>query len=227
MHNNKIKKINIKFAETKEGAKIPSKNNEDAGYDIYACFEEPYITIDPLETVNIPTGIASALPNTHYFQIQERGSTGTKGMKYGAGVIDSGYRGEWFIPITNCSYKTIVILKNDIGIGEVIAREIDKGEDESMGAISDAIFYMNHYSSRTHSDENIGENVDLSAVDLVKLILEDKEYMSEILIYPYEKAIAQAVLLEVPSTEIEEVSYEELQKIPSDRGCGKLGSSGK
>lgn len=157
----------IKFAKVRESAVIPSKNDEDAGYDIYPCFEEDYVKIEPLTTVMIPSGIASAVPDTHYFQIQERGSTGTKGMKYGAGVIDSGYRGEWFIPITNCNDKDIVIAKDT---------EADFG---------DAI------------------------------------------VYPYEKAIAQAILLEVPKAEVEEISYEELQKIPSKRGSGRLGSSGK
>ncbi|MDO5707673.1 MAG: hypothetical protein Q4P31_03505 [Andreesenia angusta] len=155
----------IRFAKIREGARIPSKEEEDAGYDIYPCFEEDYIEIKPLNTVMIPTGIASALPDKYYFQIQERGSTGTKGMKYGAGVIDSGYRGEWFIPITNCNDKSIYIVKEDCDFDGII--------------------------------------------------------------YPYDKAIAQAILLEVPKVEIEELSYEELRAIPSKRGSGRLGSTGK
>ena len=159
--------IEIKFAKVNENAVVPSKNIEDAGYDVYACFDEEYMEIKPLNTKMVPTGIASAVPSTHYFQIQERGSTGTKGIKYGAGVIDSGYRGEWFIPITNCNDRLLVISKN---------MELDFG---------DAI------------------------------------------VYPYEKAIAQAILLEVPAATVKEISYEELQKIPSRRGEGSLGSSGK
>ena len=41
------------------------------------------------------------------------------------------------------------------------------------------------------------------------------------------KAIAQAILVPVPKTEIEEVTYEELKEIKSERGEGALGSSGK
>lgn len=158
--------ILIKFAKINPKAIIPSKKIEDAGYDIYPCFDEEYIEIKPLNTVMIPTGIASAIPDKYYFQIQERGSTGTKGMKYGAGVIDSGYRGEWFVPITNCNNESIYITKK--------------------------------------------EDLDLKGI-----------------IYPYKKAIAQAILLEVPKVEIEEISYEELKKIPSQRGDGRLGSTGK
>ena len=35
----------IKFAKVKPNAKIPTKRLEDAGLDIYACFDEPNIVI--------------------------------------------------------------------------------------------------------------------------------------------------------------------------------------
>ena len=47
------------------------------------------------------------------------------------------------------------------------------------------------------------------------------------IIYPYTKAIAQALVIPVPKTEVEEISYEELMKIPSERGMGMIGSSNK
>lgn len=46
-------------------------------------------------------------------------------------------------------------------------------------------------------------------------------------IYPMSKAICQAALEIVPEDESEELSYEDLLKIPSERGTGALGSSGK
>ena len=45
--------------------------------------------------------------------------------------------------------------------------------------------------------------------------------------YPQSKAIAQALLIPVPKLNIEEISYEKLLNIKSDRGTGMLGSSGK
>ena len=105
------------FAKVREGAKIPTKRDEDAGRDLYACFDEEYIIIYPHTTYLVPTGIATAFSSDYYAQIQERGSTGSKGIKYGAGVIDSGYRGEWFVPITNCNDIPIVIIK-DVGKAE-------------------------------------------------------------------------------------------------------------
>ena len=93
----------IYFSKVRDNAIIPTKRDEDAGYDVYACFDGDYIVIDIRDTVLIPTGIASALPKDKYIHIEERGSTGSIGMKKSAGIIDSGYRGEWFIAITNCT----------------------------------------------------------------------------------------------------------------------------
>lgn len=46
-------------------------------------------------------------------------------------------------------------------------------------------------------------------------------------VYPYEKGICQCMMVEVPKLEIQEMSYEDLLKIESERGLGALGSSGK
>jgi len=110
----------ICFAKMRVDAIIPSKNLENAGYDVYANFPEEYIVIEPHETKMIPTGIASVLPDSLVFVLKERGSTGTNGMGQRAGVIDSGYRGEWFVPITNHNdvplviYKCIELLDSDL-----------------------------------------------------------------------------------------------------------------
>lgn len=169
----------IKFAKAKPDAIIPTKRDEDAGYDIYPCFEESFIRIPAHETKMIPTGIASVIPTGYYFQIEERGSTGTKGIKTSSGVIDAGYRGEWNLVIYNSNDKDLFIVKEDYLAEISLAASIIKGSS------------------------------------------------SEIIIYPYEKALAQAVLHQIPVVSQEEISYEELLKIPSERGTGKLGSSNK
>lgn len=161
--------VEIYFAKIKKDAIIPTKEDENAGLDIYALFEENCLVIQPHETKMIPTGLASSCPNTHYFQLFERGSTGTKGIGQRCGVIDSGYRNEWFVPITNHNAKPLVIIKE--------------------------------------MDTNYPPD--------------------DYIIYPYTKAICQAVLLPVPKVNISEISYEELLKNKSKRMLGYLGSSGK
>jgi dUTP pyrophosphatase len=103
----------VYFSRISLSALLPSKIEENAGFDIYACFEEEYLTIKPNETKMIPTGIASACSSDYYFQLFERGSTGTKGIGQRCGVIDSGYRSEWFVPITNHNNIPIVITKEE------------------------------------------------------------------------------------------------------------------
>ena len=47
------------------------------------------------------------------------------------------------------------------------------------------------------------------------------------IVYPYSKAITQAILVPVPMVQVNKISVEELQAIPSIRGTGALGSSKK
>lgn len=118
-----VSKNTILFSKVREGAIIPSKREEDAGYDIYANFgnlihsedeeHDCMIIINPHQTKLIPTGIATAFSKDWVAIIKERGSTGTKGIGQRCGVIDSGYRDEWFIPITNHNNKPLVIAEAD------------------------------------------------------------------------------------------------------------------
>ena len=103
--------VEVKFAKVHPNAIIPSKRDEDMGFDIYACFDEEYMVIEPHETKLIPTGIASACNENYGFVLKERGSTGSKGIALRCGVIDSGYRNEWFVGLTNSTNKTLFISK--------------------------------------------------------------------------------------------------------------------
>lgn len=117
---NKIFYPKVYFAKVRESAIIPSKRKEDAGYDVYANLEEYknkledgtvyYEVLCPvLETSLIPTGLAVAMPNTHYLNLKhERGSTGVQSMNVLAGVIDSGFRNEMFVALTPLR-KSVVI----------------------------------------------------------------------------------------------------------------------
>ena len=103
--------VDIQFAKVHPQARIPQKREEDAGYDLYACFEEPYLLIAPHQTRLVPLGIASAFSKDYVFVVKERGSTGVKGLAQRSGVIDSGFRGEWMLPITNTGDESMAIVK--------------------------------------------------------------------------------------------------------------------
>lgn len=108
-------KTSIKISREHSDIKMPAKRAEDAGYDVFvdpkwlAEQEDGAVIIMPNETVMLPTGLRSVIKSGYYAQIQERGSTGVIGMKYGAGVIDSNFRGVWSVVLTNCSNKAKVI----------------------------------------------------------------------------------------------------------------------
>lgn len=158
------------FAKGHRDVIIPTKREEDGGYDIYARFDEPYMVIPPFSTVMIPTDLYAAFDSRFVMILKERGSTGTKSMTQHCGVIDSGFRGSIFVPIGNHTLKPIVICKS-----------------EALAIFNDGDFT----------------------------------------IYPYEKAICQAVMMFNPVMETVELTVEELKAIPSLRGTGERGSSGK
>ena len=57
--------------------------------------------------------------------------------------------------------------------------------------------------------------------------VEETQILEDKILYPKTKAICQAVILPVPKMDVKEVSVSELKNIPSERGIGSLGSSGK
>lgn len=230
----------IKFAKVRENAIIPSKDVENAGYDIYGIFEgnnDENRIVKPHTTKLIPTGIACALPSKYYFQVEERGSTGSKGIKKSAGVIDSGYRGEIFIAITNSTNNYLVFGDKDSYIAEAKAelqkwQNIDENNmtDEDKISLEEALVKSIGEESYNNLEDNVKEDCLKELVKLIKHPASTEEFESNLqtaIFYPDTKAIAQLVLHEVPVVNIEEISYEDLKKIPSERMDGKLGSSGK
>lgn len=103
--------MKLYWAKVREDAIIPTKRDEDAGYDLYPCFDQDYLEILPLHTELVPLGVASAFDPQYVLFLKERGSTGVKGMSVRAGVMDSGYRGEYLAPITNVNDKPLRIIK--------------------------------------------------------------------------------------------------------------------
>ena len=107
----------------RDGAVIPKRATEgSAGHDLYALLDEP-VTVRPGGLVRIPTGIAIALPCPDYaaFVYARSGLA----IKFGiapsncVGVIDSDYRGEVIVGLTNHSSEPYTIQN-----GERIAQMI-------------------------------------------------------------------------------------------------------
>lgn len=102
--------MEIQFELLSSKAKLPTKRDEDAGYDIYPLLDDDeVILIKPHQTVMISTGIVSSMSQDYYVKLHERSSVGMKGLTVLGGVIDSGYRGEWKIILHNLTDSTIAI----------------------------------------------------------------------------------------------------------------------
>lgn len=97
--NNENINYDVLWHKTKDAAKIPSKRDEDAGFDIYTTEDE--VLLMPLEIHLFETGLQSAFSKDLVGIVKERGSTGCAGLAVRSGVIDSGFRGEWKILIQN------------------------------------------------------------------------------------------------------------------------------
>jgi dUTP pyrophosphatase len=96
----------VRVKRVLEGAKLPTYGSTwAAGADLYACLEEA-VTIQPGETVFIPTGIALEVPQGCAGLIYARSSMGAKRGLAPAnkvGVIDSDYRGQVMVALHNHS----------------------------------------------------------------------------------------------------------------------------
>lgn len=184
----KKRKDTVLFAKVSPSAIIPSKRHEDAGYDIYANFEEDELVLKKGKANLVPTGIASSILPKYYFNLKhERGTTGKVAMSILSGVVDSGYRGQWFVNIVPLEFDVIISKTFDF--------------------------------LKKPDGTNVPTYVGLDG--------KTPEESKTVIYYPYELAIAQATLDLVPDVEVKEISYEDLKAIPSQRGTGALGSSGK
>lgn len=169
-----IKNIIVKIGwfKMKPEAIIPTKTQNNAGFDIYTV--ENNVVIKPHSQYMFSTGLGVCVSKGWWLKADDRGSTGSKGIHIHCGIIDNNYRGELFICLKNDNpYK--IIFTNDKKPG----------------------FHRTWYG---------------------------RKY----LVYPVSKAIAQLVLIPQPDTRSYEMSAEEWDAVKNtDRGEGKLGSSGK
>ena len=111
--------LKIKPLSPKVGKEIPFPayaTAGSAGMDLRACIDEP-MTIRPMERVKVPAGFAIALPGPQWVAfIFARSGLGIKSgitLPNCVGVIDSDYRGEIIVALTNLSDTDYTIQPGD------------------------------------------------------------------------------------------------------------------
>ncbi len=122
--------ISVPIQLIHEDAKIPQYARAgDAGMDVYAIED---ITIGPGETKIVPTGLKCAVPLGYELQVRPRSGLSVKTplrVANAPGTIDSGYRGEIGIIITNTN-PVIKEIKFDPETGKV--SDFIYGEDYTI-----------------------------------------------------------------------------------------------
>lgn len=128
--------LKIKAVSPKIGTDIPFPfyaSAGAAGMDLCACMDEP-VTIAPRQIVSLPTGIAIALPSADYVALVfARSGLGIKhgvALANGVGVIDSDYRGEIRVGLTNLSDTPYTVQPGDriaqLAVMPVVQAELER-----------------------------------------------------------------------------------------------------
>ena len=107
----------LKVKKLRENAKMIKRATKgSAGMDLHACIDSE-ITIEPGEIKVIPTGLAIALQNENYVAyIYARSGLAIKhGITLAncVGVVDSDYRGEVCVGLTNISKNPYIIMPDE------------------------------------------------------------------------------------------------------------------
>jgi len=121
--------IEIKI-KIEPGARLPEYQSKGAsGADLFAHLNEPVI-IERGETVLVPTGLYIELPEGLEAQIRPRSGLALKHgitLLNSPGTIDSDYRGEIKIIVTNLG-KEDFIVTNHMRIAQIIFSRVEKAD---------------------------------------------------------------------------------------------------
>lgn len=142
--------MKITFKKIDEKAIIPSRaTSGSAGLDISACLDNPVI-IKSGEIKLIPTGLtAEPDENDVALLIYPRSGLATKfGVTLAncVGVVDSDYRGAWFIPLINNGKEPFTV-ENGMRIAQLIPTRILIPEIEVSNSLSETDRGTNGFGS--------------------------------------------------------------------------------
>lgn len=90
----------IAFKKMHPNARKPVRAYKSVGYDVFPV-ESGVILAN--SKANIRLGFATEFEDGHVALVQDRGSTGNRGLRSLAGVVDPDYRDEWIIIMANLS----------------------------------------------------------------------------------------------------------------------------
>ncbi len=132
-------RIPVRLRRLREGAALPAYGSAlAAGADLCACLEQS-ITIEPGQTVMIPTGLAMELPEGWAGLVYARsGLAGKRGLAPAnkVGVIDADYRGEVLVALHNHGTQAQTVAPGD-RIAQLLLAQAPQAEFTVADTLSD------------------------------------------------------------------------------------------
>lgn len=126
-------KITIKFKRLSENFNdipLPSYSTEgSSGLDLRAAVEDKII-IKPFETALVPTNLAVEIPEGYEGQVRPRSGLAAKNfvtVLNTPGTIDSDYRGEIKVILTNFGKEDFVVNRGD-RIAQLVISKVERAE---------------------------------------------------------------------------------------------------
>lgn len=132
--------MKLHFQKTREGAQLPVRATpESAGADLCACLDAP-VTIQPGETVMIPLGL-KCQPDAGDMALlifPRSGLSSKHGITLAnaVGVVDTDYRGEWFVPLHNISDAPYTV-EHGMRVAQLVAVPIYYPEIAEIPAVDE------------------------------------------------------------------------------------------
>lgn len=118
--------MKLRIQKIDSEAKLPSFAYEgDAGMDLFSCED---CEIGPMDVKAVRTGLKIAVPGGHAgFVWDKSGLASNARLKTLAGVLDSGYRGEFKVVLCNLGQTSYQVKKHQ-KIAQLIIKKIEKPE---------------------------------------------------------------------------------------------------
>ena len=129
----------ILFKKLNPAAVIPQRATAgSAGLDLKACLTEP-VTLQKGEHAVIPTGLAVKVEEGFAAMLFARSGLAVRhgiGLLNGVGVVDSDYRGAWFVPLINHGKEPFTV-EHGMRIAQLIPTSILMPEIEVSDQLSE------------------------------------------------------------------------------------------
>lgn len=145
-----MQEITIKVKKLHEDAIMPTRDEGDAGWDLYALED---VIINPGDIVTIKTGIALGIPKGYRVAFRDRSGLGRQGITVTGGLIDKPYIGELIVCLANIKTRYMIhfifdLLKNmltqtvDMFVAKINGDTDFKCEEYQHDSLDVAAYYV-------------------------------------------------------------------------------------